>query len=645
MRRKLLLLFGLILSCGMMAAPVTLQEAQQRAQQFLSRHGAAPHGMRLAKQQPRLEAAQQDNAYYYVFNVGQEQGFVIVSGDDRTPAILGYADQGSFADQDMPDNMRAWLQGYEEQMKWMEQAGYQAPAKAPNKVAKQAIAELLTTTWDQGDPYNRLCPLFLTGNRSVTGCVATAMAQALYYHGSRTGKPAGTTKVIAAYDCASNWGSRVHVDAKEATTFNWGKMLTSYDGKTGSEYDTECNAVATLMAWCGASVQMDYADSDNGGSGSNLYLVATALPEYFDCEGTYVSRDDYTYQHWVDLIYAEIAEGRPVVYGGQSSGGGHAFVIDGYDGEELFHVNWGWGGSSNGYFVLSVLNSHNNSGIGASSSSDGYSFGQDAVIGLQPNTGVTPVESGKQMTFQNITIDGNTIKSEAWNFNNEQLSFNYGFGYLEDNGTVTPIDYRTGTHAYSYGTSGLTVTIDASSKPAGSYKIVPISKETSQTEWLTQWNTEKKYIEAVFDGAGAVTLTLHPTVQLAADQFDLPGTKFQGQEQTVNVLIQNNGDEYYGQLFFFASQSQGNMGSTKNSGGLTLLENESSTMQFVFTPDTEGTWYMWVATDEIGNNVIGSAEVEIATDPYSPSGRFMVSSMTVTAAMELKDAVSLEDKL
>ena len=142
--RKKLLLMGLVMSVVAMAAPVTLQQAQQRAQQFMARRGTA-HNMRLAKQQLRIEQAQQDNAYYYVFNVGEQQGFVIVSGDDRTPDILGYADSGSFSDQDMPDNMRAWLQGYEDQMRWLdEHPDLQKVSRKANST-RSSINPLITT--------------------------------------------------------------------------------------------------------------------------------------------------------------------------------------------------------------------------------------------------------------------------------------------------------------------------------------------------------------------------------------------------------------------------------------------------------------------------------------------------------------------
>ena len=215
MRKKLLLLMGLVMSVVAMAAPVTLQQAQQRAQQFMARRGTA-HNMRLAKQQLRIEQAQQDNAYYYVFNVGEQQGFVIVSGDDRTPDILGYADSGSFSDQDMPDNMRAWLQGYEDQMKWMEEQGIQQ--KAPKKIngTHASISPLLTCTWNQTAPYNNETPTYYgqtgwddQGNpvygdiHCVTGCVATAMAQVMYYHRW----PQAATTAIPSYTSNTTIGT------------------------------------------------------------------------------------------------------------------------------------------------------------------------------------------------------------------------------------------------------------------------------------------------------------------------------------------------------------------------------------------------------------------------------------------------------
>ena len=641
MRKYLFVIWGFILSATVLAGPVTLQQAQLQAQQFMNKKGRALHDIRLAKKQLRKETAQRDNAYYYVFNVGEKQGFVIVSGDDRTQAILGYADKGSFSDQDIPDNMRAWLSGYEDQMRWMDQTGYQGRANALQSETKMKIDFLLTTKWDQGNPYNLKCPVFLNGNRCVTGCVATAMAQALYYqwyinHNQYPDILKGTMKDIEGYNCGRSWnGDHISVGRKGITEFDWDNMSTSY---TGNETGAQQEAVATLMEYCGASVKMDYADVYNGGSSASLSDVVPALQDYFKCEGTYVSRDNYTYQQWQDLIYSELAESRPVVYGGQSSGGGHAFVIDGYD-NGLFHVNWGWGGTCNGDFVLSVLNPGDNSGIGASTSNDGYSFGQEAVIGLQPTSVGPTSEVGVQMTIKNIEIfEGNgdqEIRLEAWNYTGRTYTFNIGFCYMNEQGD-TIVDYRFKTDSLlnNWGYPALRFPI---TKPArildGTYKLIIMSKVQTESDWLSTMNYENNYIVATFNN-GVVTLTRHePIISLSinSNDFDLISNGFKDQKQTVNVQIQNNGDEFYGPLYFFASHDGS---SQSDKGGVTIMEGESTDMQFSFTPTATGTWNLKVTTDEEGTKVIGNGQVEIGADPYNPQGDFMVSNLLVDGAVD-----------
>ena len=326
---------GLMMALSALAAPVTLQQARQQAQLFMTRLGNYADLQLAQKQTFRGAPSSQQTAPYYVFNDSQQQGFVIVSGDDRAPAILGYSTEGSFAEEDMPTNMQAWLDEYARQVRWIQEHDVQStPAKAP---VRHAISPMLTSLWDQNDPFNRDCPTFLnTGNKCVTGCVATAMAQVLYYHGSSTGLPSGTTKLIPAYECNTNWGGfgKIKVSAKPTTTFAWADMLPSYHNKTDNSYSTPCAAVAKLMAYCGAAVEMEYRDQVNGGSSASTNSVSFALNTYFGMDAARASRETYSYPQWMELIYDELNAGRPVIYDGQSSGGGHSFVVDGYDGDE-----------------------------------------------------------------------------------------------------------------------------------------------------------------------------------------------------------------------------------------------------------------------------------------------------------------------
>ena len=341
----------------------------------------------------------------YVFSMSEAGGFVIVSSDDRTIPILGFSDNGVLDLENMPDEQRAWLQGYADEIEWLKNQPYiDYPVNTrAGSHEKETILPLVTTKWNQRAPYNDLCPDYSASKRSVTGCVATAMAQVMNYHKW----PVAATEAIPGY----RDGYGVNQTPLEPTTFDWGNMLDSYGDSETQEQKT---AVARLMQYCGYAVEMNYGPT----SGASMFKVATALKNYFDYNGTttYLSRSFYTNDKWEDIIYHELASNRPVLYGGQSTGGGHAFVCDGYRyeyGTDFFHINWGWGGKSDEYYVLSVLDPYSGQGTGGSSSTGGFYFGQEAIIGIQKSTDagtMTDITPAKiDLTANSMTLSHNTI--------------------------------------------------------------------------------------------------------------------------------------------------------------------------------------------------------------------------------------------
>ena len=402
-RAAMTLLLAVLFSIGTWAEDVTPEQAMEQAQSFIKKREVA--GSRqwrtLGTATPQLVMARQVSGLY-VFNVADNGGFVIVSNDDRTVPILGYSDEGYIDPDHMPDNMRAWLQGYADQIAWMQQNNITVAAAArgdaPRRVgthSTDAINPLLTTTWNQGEPYNGDCPTINYNSSDyscVTGCVATAMAQVMNYHQY----PSETTKAIPGYT-----STVYQLEPLDSTAFNWTNMQDS--------------DIAKLMQYCGWSVQMQYGIFD---SQTQTVNAAVALKEYFGYNATtqYVSRSYYSYANWTDMIYHELAQGRPVIYGGQSVDNGHCFVCDGYKCEEstdLFHINWGWGGQSDGYFVLSVLNPAEQ-GIGGSASNSAYDFGQEAIVGIQKSTDNGTVQSNPNtvsLTFNSISLSSSSI---AW---------------------------------------------------------------------------------------------------------------------------------------------------------------------------------------------------------------------------------------
>ena len=361
MRFLLTLITFLTFYVSSFAAPISADEAREKAARFIASKKGGSSAARSAQRNGGSAAfgasltAVDNQEAFYVFNVDSSNGYVIVSGDDRMPDVLGYSYRGSYNRDSIPDNMKAWLQGYVEEYQYL-QSHSDAKAASLTSVEGDAILPMIPTHWDQGYPYNAKCPT-IGEDKTVTGCVATAMSQIMYYHKW----PEQTKKRIPAYTTAS-----ISMPAIDITPIDWDNMSPYYRLSGGTE--TINQAVANIMLLAGCSVKMNYG---LGASSAAAREASKALVDYFDYKSSisYESRKNYTSKVWNQKIYNEISNGRPVIYGGQGSGGGHAFIIDGYDKDDYFHVNWGWGGYEDDYFLLSALQDYNNE--------------QEAIIGIE----------------------------------------------------------------------------------------------------------------------------------------------------------------------------------------------------------------------------------------------------------------------
>ena len=630
MRKNLLLLISMLLSQLATAGVVTQEEARQKAIAFLSQRNASVQqkGMRLAAKGSQLSPAATD-ALYYVFNAGQTDGYVIVSGDDRTPAILGYATDGSYDEANMPENMRAWMAEYDRQLRFLAEHPNVGVAKVTLDEHK-AIAPLLKTTWGQSEPYNNLCPLDpITNERSYTGCVATAMAQLLAYYQY----PSQTTAIIPAYTSQGRNGD-INMPAVPVTTIDWDNILTSYGGTTTTVQNT---AVATLMKLCGSSLQMKYSSEASSASSQRL---AYALKHYFDYDGAtaFVLRDLYCANEWHNMIYNEIANKRPVCYSGSSIGGGHEFVIDGYDKEGLFHVNWGWNGSSNNYFLLSILDSNNNSGAGASTSTDGYSFNQDAIINAQPDTGIAVEESPLRLTttalstatstfYYNSSSGGYNISyyGGAKNLTGEAATFDWIFCALNDQNEIVSGTYLVKgveiNDGWGYNPRSRTTTLKL---PDGEYTLLFLSKPSSESLFYQNYGSEKYHLNATVSN-NVLTIS-GGEISLNATDITTTGNLEVGGTVYVTATITNTSSQFYNDILHVRVDSV--------DIGAKYFEAEaggSDRFEIVYKPTTAGTKTLSIGYMQGSDFIsIGSKSITI-TEPKSYSLTF--SNAIVTNAM------------
>ena len=380
MMKKFLSLLGVSLLgiSVIQAVPLTPEEALARVNGSTSRLNVA----RSSSSELILTLKDEQNqAAVYVFeNAGANKGFKIVSADNATVPLLGYTDSGAFDAQNIPPALNYWLETFVEQIDWLRQQGLTSSenlvATYSNNYSWSAISPLVTTKWNQDSPYNDKCILELTSGgtiKCVTGCVATAMAQVMNYHNF----PA-TGQGTITYKPYSNV-NELSMDFSQ-TNFDWENMLNSY---SGNYTNAQANAVATLMKACGYSVEMKYGQNDSGASSTK---IAGALINYFKYSpSTHLEmRNYYSSDEWTSMVYDNLQNIGPLIYNGSTLTGGHSFICDGYDGNGYFHFNWGWGGMSDGYFLLNDLNP-SSQGIGGYAG--GYTLNQDAIFGITPSIG------------------------------------------------------------------------------------------------------------------------------------------------------------------------------------------------------------------------------------------------------------------
>lgn len=384
---------------ALLAAPLTPEQALRRvhgnsALKMPSKSGTSmklSFSMQTQKGEPAV----------YIFDRPASSGYLIVSADDTATPLLGYADSGSFDANNMPPQLEWWLSEYASQIDYASANGIKNTyAPIANK---KEIAPLVKTKWNQGTPYNNLCPS-VNNVKCPSGCVATAMAQVMKFWNY---PEVGTGRVTATLPSGGTGEGFINLAQKP---FDWNNMIDSY---SGYDYTNEQgNAVATLMQAAGYAAKMNYAP---GGSGALSINAAISLSKNFKYNPNiqYLQRLYFNTSEWNEIVYNELAAGRPILYGGQSTSVGHEFVCDGYDGNGYFHFNWGWGGMSDGYFILDALNP-NSVGTGGGTGG-GYNSRQDIIIGIQPSS----VETDVYLTqFGNLSASasGSNI-SLALNYN------------------------------------------------------------------------------------------------------------------------------------------------------------------------------------------------------------------------------------
>lgn len=500
MKKTLPLFASLMCLMAADATEISQSYALQKARTFMQLRGVTADlvSAETSQQKSRSQGTSAAKEAYYAFNVGRHQGFVIMAADDCAPEVLGYSDTGFFDAASLPDGLMALLQDYTDQITYMKANGLTTNKR--KKVAGNAITPFLNTHWAQDTPYNNSIIISTPSQTfsSVTGCVATAMAQVMYHYKY----PEQTTAAIPQYQINyGNVGIATFEEVPAGTTLDWDNMSDRYTNEYGQDLgtsDAQKKAVADLMWYCGKSVGMLYSGTS---ASASLSAVPKALKDYFGYyRGMhYVLRDNYV-GDWDQLIYDELAAGRPVLLGGQTaSNAGHAFIAHGYDGDGKFYINWGWG-FADGYFLLSALEPETQ---GTGGTAGGYNYRQEAVIDIRKaehfcekvlmTTTRLSVEGSSTFTRQSQhTGFGNssnmpnfaiTVTNQTYNTYDMELNFG-----LYKNGELVETLLGTSVSIFEF-TNTQPLTLERGSTAwfanrTGTYQIYPISRKSGSSKWL-----------------------------------------------------------------------------------------------------------------------------------------------------------------
>ena len=493
---KRLLIIGIALwaavhlSAGIRTAADALRIAEDFMETSSPRIPRAPGQSPITNHQSQIVA---ESDLYLAVNTAP--GYVIVGADERLPEVLGYSDQGAFDPENMAPALRFWLQCYEEEL---DQISNQKSKISNLKSQIAAVEPLCSSRWNQGDPYNTYAPYYNDqSGRCVTGCVATAMAQIMYFHKH----PAqGTGSHSYLWVCTDPVGKSATLSANFGqTTYRWDRMLDTYKSGYTNE---QMEAVATLMYHCGVSINMGYGRS----SGAYTDKVPVALKDYFSYDANYqrIQKVMYPADSLNAIVHAELAANRPVLVSGHNDEGGHAFVCDGNDNKGYFHINWGWGGSNDGYFLLTALNPRGAQGIGGTT--QGYNKGTTFFIGLQPAKAGTP-KAIPQMAGEKMSVDKTSFsRSSSFsasverleNFGMTDFSGSYGVALYDEDETrlvailkqVDNYSLKAGYHRTTLATlDGLKIPTSVS---AGTYHVCFVYKDANYG-WMRLLMTADDY--------------------------------------------------------------------------------------------------------------------------------------------------------
>lgn len=645
MRKSLMIFVLSILAHTVWAGNITEEQALRIAGKFFN----SVAGMSKAPGQGAPAAIRLAHASdgYYAFNRGDRGGFVIVAADDRAAAeVLGYADKGAFSADSMPEAMRWWLGEYDRELR---HAAAQAPAAGNGRVMRalpvyDEIAPLIQSRWDQNSPYNALCPVYM-GVRCPTGCVATALSQIMYYY-KYPERGTGSN----SYDWGVN-GQKVGTLSADfsQSTYDWNSMTDTY---SSTSPQAAKDAVARLMYDVGVASNMQYAPEGSGAAGS-LSLAALIENFGYDPSVNMLPRDFYTAEEWQEMLYGSLRAGHPVYYTGVTAASeGHAFIIDGYR-DGYFHLNWGWSGMSDGYFLTTALSPYEH---GTGGGSSGFNYNQEAAFNIRPaeqGSTASPLMYcfGKfSVTPANTTLWATvTVSGQFYSYSNSQYNLTIGMKVVDAGGNVTYVEAaRTSTDYPAFsGYDSFEMPLGNFPQAAGTYKVYPAYRDNSTGTWHDMKTAVNQYpyliAQTGSDGSIVFSYPADEASDLSATAPATASTPYATKPFQAKATVTNSGREYLGDIYL-AMVTQGSNAIRAISDGVLVdvPRGESAGITFTMTAPAAAASYDIVVITEDGTPISERTAINVAQAPTGATRLTMASPLSMPdAANASADDISI----
>lgn len=650
MKNNRLLLFAgsLLMPMVVMAGPRSFQQAKAIAEKQAALLGVTIDQKAMTKVRKQGGKAEMNLSQqsYYVFPNANSKGFTIVSGDDRLPEIVGYSSQGSYDENNLPEGFVSFMKAYQNLYNKVNQSDAEALKNLAeikawrNKIAQKknaalsnsnasshanasasaetsyAVAPLLgNIEWDQTSPYNNMCPKYDSVHVAATGCVATAMAQVMAYYKY----PKQLKADIPGY--VNRWNGipmEIPTITQEEGIYDWDNMLPKYN-KEANATQQQKDAVAKLMYHCGAAVRMSY------GPESGAAVSSSKLAKYFGYDADLMmdlSRSSFTLDKWMQIIDTELAAGRPVLYGGQSSDNGHQFICDGKDENGLYHINWGWSGNQNAYFDLSILNPEKG-GTGSGSAADGFNRYCSMTIGIAPDNGVVdaplaqiPSISVYEADYVVITKGTRKSKSDKFEFTQQVTFVNQvkqafkgflGLGILQKDGSYKLVSDKKYVSFAGKREDGMMSSLDPKLTVNEAFEVgkTPVyaicSTDGKTWEKADYMNGNAPLVVKATDYELSLASALNAQLKLESEELKT------GAKSTFQVTLSNDCDfEYQGIVNVFSDMIAEKPSALVTDIFVSIPAHGTITRSFELLPKKAGDLYLWLDDAMASVNVGGT---------------------------------------